>query len=189
MCAWILWHNRLTLADLRQDKGNLLRIFLTAELVGVAFAVITALGKRRKKNVSAAQLKKAAAGVERLIPQTRQEQVLFAAVSLTAGLCEEFLYRGWLLHLFTALLGAWWMGLIVSSVLFGLGHIYQGRSGVLGSGVLGVVFGLIVIWCGTLWVAQLLHAAINLNNGFSIARALKQTPGTDPTSEILVNTP
>ncbi len=97
------------------------------------------------RKVSPEQLRKATANVRKLLPATGYERTVFVAVALTAGLCEEFLYRGWLLNIIAAATGSPWVALIVSSIVFGFAHFYQGPHGMLGAGVLGIVFGTLFI--------------------------------------------
>lgn len=176
---WLLSRSGLTLADIGESTGNLFRSLLVFGVIAVLVAILRLVGRPQRKKLSAAQWKKATAGVERLIPSTPSEQRLFAIVSLTAGICEEFLYRGWLMPLFAVWLGSWWIALLVSSVLFGFAHVYQGRKGVIGSTVVGIVFGLVVIWSRSLWPGQVLHAALDLNNGYSLGRSAKEHNDTE----------
>ena len=97
----------------------------------------------------------------------------------TAGVCEEFLYRGWLLQLLGAAFGSAWIGLILSSILFGFAHSYQGRKGIIGTGVLGLVFGGVFVLSRSLLPGQLLHAFMDLKNGYAfgkIASRIEATP-------------
>jgi membrane protease YdiL (CAAX protease family) len=113
--------------------------------------------------------------VERLLPRTRAELRLFYAVSLTAGICEELLYRGYLWWY----LGQWLPALpalLVASAIFGLGHAYQGWRGVVTTAVMGVGLGLVYRFSGSLWPAMLIHAVGDAHAGSLAHRALA-TPG------------
>ncbi|WP_138759677.1 CPBP family intramembrane glutamic endopeptidase [Modestobacter altitudinis] len=99
-----------------------------------------------------------------LLPRSRSERHLFALVGVTAGVCEEWLYRGFFLAVVGALLPALpTAGLVlVAGVGFGLAHAYQGLSGVLTTGVLGAVLAGVYLATGSLLLPVLLHAAIDL---------------------------
>jgi len=99
-----------------------------------------------------------------LAPQTRTERRLFDAVSVTAGVCEEILYRGLLLAALAPLLGTW-PAIAVSSLVFGLGHAYQGVWGVAKTGLVGLVLALLTVSSGSLFVAIILHAVVDLTSG------------------------
>src|SRR2546423_8311877 len=63
-----------------------------------------------------------------LLPHTRLEEMWFLALSVTAGFCEELLYRGYLVWFFAPWIGgAAAMWLVVA--VFGISHAYQGRNG------------------------------------------------------------
>ena len=99
------------------------------------------------------------------LPVTAEERLWFAAVSITAGICEEFLYRGFLIRYLSD--RPWHIGLgvaqAVSSVFFGLAHGYQGASGVISTGFIGAVMAIIFFVTGSLWLPMALHAFIDLN--------------------------
>jgi membrane protease YdiL (CAAX protease family) len=109
-----------------------------------------------------------------LMPRTGGERVAMAGVALTAGLCEEFLFRGFALWYFTALAGPV-AGFALAALLFGLGHLYLGYAHVLRTTLLGAVFGAIVLLAGSLWPAIVLHAAIDAIGGefgYRLSRAV-----------------
>jgi uncharacterized protein len=99
-----------------------------------------------------------------VLPRSRSERHLFALVGVTAGVCEEWLYRGFFLAVVAALVpGLPTVGLVlVAGVGFGLAHAYQGLSGVLTTGVLGGVLAGLYLATGSLLLPVLLHAAIDL---------------------------
>lgn len=97
-------------------------------------------------------------------PATRTERRWFAFLCVTAGICEETLYRGFLLHylhVFPCTLGLT-LALLVSSIIFGLGHLYGGVGGVVGSVLAGFLFGLLFLVTGNLLMPMLLHALLDL---------------------------
>jgi len=83
---------------------------------------------------------------------------------LTAGICEEALFRGFLLHYLHT--SPWrlnlTLALLLSALIFGLQHLYQGVQGVIVSAVLGALFGLLFLLSGSLLLPMLLHAALDL---------------------------
>ena len=89
--------------------------------------------------------------------------LLYVAISWTlAGFGEEFVYRGYLLNRVAQVLGgarwAWLAGLCATAVVFGLGHAYQGTSGVIDTALFGFLFGVLYLLAGrNLWVAVIAH--------------------------------
>jgi membrane protease YdiL (CAAX protease family) len=120
-----------------------------------------------------------------LAPRTPDEQRLYTVLSVTAGLCEEFLCRGFALWYFTSLVGPV-AGFALAAVLFGLAHLYLGRMHVVRAAIIGAVFGLLVIGTGSLWLAIVLHIAMDLISGavgghaFRIAEQHGATGVTSP---------
>lgn len=102
-----------------------------------------------------------------LVPTSLRDLAGFTAVSVTAGVCEEILFRGylfqWLQGLGIGMLGA----AAISSVVFGLAHAYQGSLGAIRAGITGAVFMALTILTGSLWAAIVLHALADLSSGFA----------------------
>lgn len=84
-----------------------------------------------------------------------------ALAMLFTGFYEEVLARGFLLSRCRRILGGVWGPVLVSSLLFGLGHAYQGWAGVLQTALIGVVFARLALHWGTLWPLILAHGALN----------------------------
>jgi membrane protease YdiL (CAAX protease family) len=98
-----------------------------------------------------------------LIPTTARERWLFVAVAISAGICEEIVFRGWLLFTLHMPFGLSGTALIVlASLLFGLCHIYQGPTGVFGATLAGALLAALYIATGTLLVPIVLHSLIDL---------------------------
>ncbi|WP_114241168.1 CPBP family intramembrane glutamic endopeptidase [Dyella sp. C9] len=102
-----------------------------------------------------------------MTPVSRQERWWWVAVSITAGVCEEWLYRGFLLHYLAGnLAGGPTLGLtaawLLSSIAFGVAHLYQGRHGMVSTGIAGLAFGLMALLTGSLWLPMLVHSLIDL---------------------------
>ncbi len=100
--------------------------------------------------------------VYRLLPETRWERVWCVLVlAPTAGLCEEFLYRGCLLFQIADWTHSIGWGAAASSVAFGLAHSYQGLNGMVRAGLLGVLLALPVVHLGSIYPSMAAHFLID----------------------------
>ena len=79
----------------------------------------------------------------KLAPHGLAESILWVAVSVTAGFCEETIFRGYLQRQFAAWTRSGAVGLTISAALFGAGHIYQGAKATLVIAVYGLMFGIL----------------------------------------------
>jgi len=120
------------------------------------------------------EVKKQIGDLANLAPQTPREDRLFDMVSITAGVCEEILYRGLLLATLVSLVGTW-PAVAITSLIFGLGHAYQGISGIAKTGLVGLVLAWFTVFSGSLYIAIVLHAVIDLTSGRIMGRALRNT--------------
>jgi membrane protease YdiL (CAAX protease family) len=120
------------------------------------------------------EVKKQIGDLANIAPQTPGEDRLFDMVSITAGVCEEILYRGLLLATFVPLVGTW-PAVAITSLIFGLGHAYQGMSGIAKTGMVGLVLALFTVFSGSLYIAIVLHAVVDMTSGRVMGRALRMT--------------
>lgn len=108
------------------------------------------------------------ASVRTFIPHTASEKRWFDLMSVTAGITEEVIYRGFLF----AYLAAWLSGapaaviIVLAALVFGLGHLYQGAGGIVKAGLMGVIFGVLYWMTGSLWASMLLHIVVDLTSGW-----------------------
>jgi membrane protease YdiL (CAAX protease family) len=105
-----------------------------------------------------------------LLPETSQERRWFAAISITAGVCEEILFRGFLIGFLMRLPVGLHLpisvALVLSAVAFGLNHIYQGKTGLISTALGGLAFGGLFLLTGNLLLPMLFHAAADLQGLF-----------------------
>lgn len=103
-------------------------------------------------------------GAAPFLPRTAAEQSWFTMVAITAGICEEILFRGFCIAYVGAWVGVGW-AIVVTSLIFGLGHLYQGRNGAIKTGIAGLVAGGIFVLGGTLWLPIALHVFVDIHGG------------------------
>lgn len=120
-----------------------------------------------------ARLRQRIAPVRALVPHTPTEWRLFAALSVTAGICEELLFRGFLVWALTPMLGLWGAA-GVSVLVFGLAHMYQGPSFGMRALVAGIGMGLLALATGSIIPGMVLHALIDLGSGYVCYLAMRQ---------------
>lgn len=85
------------------------------------------------------------------------EIVLAFFLVVIVALVEETIFRGYLLLRFQAMPHHPFGAAVLSSVIFALGHGYEGTSGVITVGTLGLVFALIYLWRGSLVAPMVMH--------------------------------
>ncbi len=129
-----------------------------------------------------AHLRQSMSGPLHLLPRSQKERAVWVLLSLTAGFCEELLYRGfmpaYLDHIFPGM--QLWLAIVIAAVLFGIGHLYQKLSGVLGTGLMGLVFGLLYLFTGSLILPMIVHALFDLRLLFINTPAILDAPEEAP---------
>lgn len=134
-------------------------VVIAAAVAFLVFQHRTATGNERARASVARQL----APVRWFLPASSSELAHFRALSVTAGVCEEILFRGYLMAfpLPFGALGA----VLISSVLFGLAHAYQGVQGTVKSGVAGLLLAGIYVLTGSLLAPIVVHVLVDLVSG------------------------
>ena len=112
---------------------------------------------------------------ERILPQSALELLPYLALAITAGVCEEFLYRGFAMAVLTQAGLRAWLVVLLSAALFGLAHSYQGRGGMLMTLIVGIVLGLSRIAYNSLVPAVIWHTAVDVVAGTAGPRYLRRT--------------
>ena len=79
----------------------------------------------------------------------------------SAGVCEEFLYRGFLWSRLATLLSSEALAVLLASAAFGAAHLYQGWLGASRAALLAVLLSGPVIAHGTLVPSMAAHALID----------------------------
>lgn len=110
-----------------------------------------------------------------MLPTNRKQLRAFYAVSATAGIVEETLWRGYMFWYLGHVMPLW-VAAIVSSVVFGLLHIYQGTANALRVIPIGAVLGGLYLLTGSVWLPIILHAVFDAVQGRGIYSALSRAP-------------
>jgi uncharacterized protein len=119
---------------------------------------------RRREGEDGGALRRQMASVEKMMPHTAGERSVFLALSLTAGFCEELLYRGFLIGYFASMTGPV-AAVAIAAVVFGVTHAYQGGLGIVKTGLVGAAMGGIYVVSGSIWPAIILHAVLDVQGG------------------------
>jgi membrane protease YdiL (CAAX protease family) len=96
--------------------------------------------------------------VQFLLPHDRLEMTVWVVLSVSAGICEEAVYRGYLQRQFIAFTRNVPAGILFSAVLFGLAHSYQGFWGAMTIVVDGALLGVLAYWRKSVRPGMIAHA-------------------------------
>jgi len=143
---WKSWRDVLT------DLAILLPFWAVWE--GAAYGVHLLLGSGSAKSVDS------------LLPKSMVEVLVWIATFITAGICEEMAFRGYLQRQFHALTGNIAWAVVLQALVFGIAHGYQGWRNVVVISVLGVLYGALAAWRKNLRVNIVSHAGSDIWEGW-----------------------
>ena len=143
---WKSWRDVLT------DLAILLPFWAVWE--GAAYGVHLLLGSGSAKSVDS------------LLPKSMVEVLVWIATCITAGICEEMAFRGYLQRQFHALTGNIAWAVVLQALVFGIAHGYQGWRNVVVISVLGVLYGALAAWRKNLRVNIISHAGSDIWEGW-----------------------
>ena len=149
-------------------------------VLGVAVPVaylLLAMAQLRSfsKPEALAKVRDGVAPLKALLPHTAAEWSEFRPLAVTAGICEELLFRGYLVWVLTPMLGL--LGAAGLSVaIFGVAHGYQGVQFAARAFLAGVVMGALALATGSVLPGMLLHALVDLVGGYAGYLVMRAEP-------------
>jgi membrane protease YdiL (CAAX protease family) len=177
----VLWRSlarTVSPEELGLAASDLWKIVSTSIALTGFVCVNQVLGLRRITSMPEGKRGPLFAITEKIMPRTRAETLVYAALACTAGISEEFLYRGFVFMAFVRMVVNFGpsngVAAILSSAWFSLAHLYQGRRGIITTFVVGVIFALVRIWTGSLIPAIAAHIGIDLVIGICSSRFLRK---------------
>ncbi len=165
--GYVVWGIRkggvLTIREViggRWEKAEdfLLEIAIAAGFWIVAVAVLGACAYALGMAKGGGNIEEAKRLLGFLVPRTGVEIALWMVVAATAGFCEEFIFRGYVQRQFAALSGQAFVGMVVSAIIFGLAHGYEGGKRMLLIFVYGFLFSLLAHFRRSLRPGMMAHA-------------------------------
>lgn len=182
--GWRVWAHGYLLAQLGLVARGGMRL-VAASLIGAwILATLQWFNLRRLGRLPENLRAKFQSLAERLFPQSAMELLPYIALAVTAGICEEFLYRGFAMAALTRSGLPLWIVVAISSILFGLAHIYQGRGGFVSTLLVGTVFGIARIAYDSLVPVVAWHVAVDLVAGVAGPRFLARRSQSASTAQI-----
>lgn len=137
------------------ERWRSLRQFFTDMGIALAFLIVSII----VLSVLGGHNRGADASTAFLFPHGRAEISMWILVSLTAGICEEGLYRGYLQRQFMAFTKSAAIGIALSAAAFGAAHAYQGWRHAMQIAALGAMLGTLAYWRRTVRPGMISHAA------------------------------
>jgi uncharacterized protein len=167
LAGLVLWGIRMRKVPLRQLMGErrpglrawLLDLGIALVYWVVAIVLLALLGNVLMK-ISGSHIDPQKIGdvTQKLAPITGGEMMLFLVLSVSAGICEELVFRGYLQQQFARMGRQLWAGIALSALVFGAAHGYEGVAGMLLISAYGAMFGVLVLLRRGLRTGMIAHA-------------------------------
>ena len=166
LAVWGLWMRKIPLRQILGEwkpggRAWLLDIGMAMAFWSVSLVVLGLIGEMLVK-VSGSHIDPQKIGdvTQKLAPVTGWEMLLFLVLSISAGICEELVFRGYLQQQFARMGRAIPVGVTLSAVVFGGAHGYEGIAGVLLIAVYGAMFGVLALRRRGLRTGMIAHACM-----------------------------
>ena len=167
VAGWRAWAHGFTAAQLGLAVPHRFRLIAITVLGAVLIVTLQWLNLRRMGRSASPLRGPLQALAERILPQSPIEMIPFFALAVTAGLCEEFLYRGFATAALSRAGLPTTLVVVVSSFLFGMAHLYQGRPGFISTTVLGLLLGVSRVVLGSLVPVTVWHIGVDVVAGIA----------------------
>jgi uncharacterized protein len=172
--AYIVWGVRKRGVSLRElvgprwskGKQNLVDLGIAACFELTALIVLGTIGHllHTEPNVKIVQF---------MMPVGWFELAMWLLLSLTAGICEETIFRGYFQRQFVGWTGNIIVGIVISAALFGAIHIYQGWKQTIVIGIFGAMFGTLSVMRKSLKPGMIAHSFQDSAVGIAFMLAAK----------------
>jgi membrane protease YdiL (CAAX protease family) len=175
VAAWRAWAHGFTARQLGLAVPEGLKLIVITALGAALIVTLQWLNLRRMGRSTSPLRGPLRALAERILPQSTMELIPFFALAVTAGLCEEFLYRGFAMAVLTRSGLPTFAVVILSALLFGMAHLYQGRAGFVSTTLLGILLGVSRAALGSLVPVVVWHMGVDVVAGMAGPRYLIHT--------------
>ncbi|MCH5374397.1 MAG: CPBP family intramembrane metalloprotease [Planctomycetes bacterium] len=152
---YFLWRNGEPISRIGWRSGNIRREVALGVILFVPFLFFNAGVERLFSGLGLSQTSPGAEAF--LKPHGLAQFVLATALVAVVAVTEETIFRGYLLLRLTALSRSVVLAVVLSSLIFSIGHGYEGMAGVATVGVMGMVFAGIYLWRGSLLAPMTMH--------------------------------
>ena len=161
-CVWGArkrgWSFRELVGGRWREIEDVLVDIMFAGAFWVSASIVLSLLARAMHLVGNNQLEEVRRQLGFLVPRSDREIALWVLLSITAGICEEVIFRGYLQHQFASLTRNAWAGIFLSGLLFGAAHGYEGLGRMVLIAVYGMMFGLLAHFRRSLRPGMMAHA-------------------------------
>ena len=133
-------------------------------LLGVWFLSTQMVGVRRGDENVLNGLAPEFENLRAFMPHSIAQLRTFYGLSITAGVVEEVLWRGYLIWYLSYYMPVWGAAM-VSAALFGAAHAYQGIADIPKFFVVGMAFSGLYLLSGSVWLPIIFHVAMDMIQG------------------------
>jgi uncharacterized protein len=104
-----------------------------------------------------------------VMPTSWDDYIHFTFLAFAAGICEEIIFRGFLinyiLEMSQGMTYSFYLALVLPAFIFAVSHIYQGWVSVLKIFTLSLLFGAIFLFSKSLILVIIIHVLVDLISG------------------------
>ena len=151
--------------------GTLILLFI----IYMIYVMHTIVQSEKIRNEIVSSLEHSGDSLNDLMPESRSELFMFTfVVSVTAGICEELIFRWYLLNVIE-LHSNWVIAAIGSSIVFGLWHFYLGWKHVIKTALIGLVLCGLYLYFESILLVILIHILMDVYSGLVAYLARKES--------------
>jgi len=173
LILWRTTHRGIHPAQLGLILGLNLISITTTIVISTLFFLLQFVSSRRLK-AGADERGETVQLALKVFPRDGVERLAFFALVSTVAICEEFIYRGFAQYVFQDWSHSLFFGLVLSSLLFSVAHLYQGRRGLVSTFAVGILFAGVRAWSGTLLPTVAAHLVADLTIGLLAPRHIRE---------------
>lgn len=167
LVGWMVLARPLTALGFVVPGGLGFWIVAGAIAVGSVVMIRSVKGVKRLPQARREKYRTSFGDLGHFLPRNRRELHSFYRLSFTAGIVEEIVFRGFVLWYLAAYMPLW-TAVLISSIAFGFNHSYQGVGGMARTGLVGLAFGALYVFSGSIWLPIIAHIIFDVVQGKQI---------------------
>jgi len=154
---------RLPSGEINGINQTVFIISISVSLLYFIYNIYCIISLRISKKTRIEYSSKLHPSIKMMLPSTKKEKQAWTLLSVTAGVTEEVQYRGYIFMAIPLLFPQLYpiSAVLISTILFGLGHIYQGKE-VIKPVLAGLLLSVIYFCTGSIFIVIILHSLQDL---------------------------
>jgi uncharacterized protein len=155
LILFFLWHNNESISRIGWISNDFFKEFILGILLFIPFVYLISVIEPWLQSSGLSFPKGHIPSF--LKPTLTSQKIIVTGLIVIVAICEETIFRGYLILRFKSITGSSAIAVILSSIIFSIGHGYEGFGGAVVVGIMGAIFAIVFLWRKSLIAPMVMH--------------------------------